>query len=207
VARKAHHFHSLEIFRLREFERVLFLDSDIVCTGDARALFEMEGSLLCSPDQAHFWGFARDLATYVPKVGAQSPPGTVFGRTFNTGVMRLAPALLDASAFDHLLDRIRTRDWSAIRTGHSVSVVLNDYFASAWTAVSERYNYLISKGMLRYCRPRVPVADAVFLHFLGRPKPWETGSSGAIVNDTHRRALDAWNEEADVVSRLDRLEL
>lgn len=199
VKRKAHHFHLLEVFRLREFDRVLFLDSDIVCTGDARALFDMEGTLLCSPDQAHFWRLARDRETYVPTVRAVAAPGTVFEGTFNTGVMRLAPALLGASTFDDLLDRIRTRDWTAVRTGHSVSVVLNDYFSGTWTAVSERYNYLLSPGMLRYRRPRVAMADAVFLHFLGHPKPWQPDRQ-EIFNDDHRRALDAWDNEGRIAN-------
>jgi lipopolysaccharide biosynthesis glycosyltransferase len=197
---KAPRFHSLEIFRLREFERVLYLDSDVVCTGDARALFDMDGALLCSPDQAHFWHLARDRATYVPQIRTLAAPETMFAMTFNTGVMRLAPALLDESTFADLLDRIATRDWGAIRTGHSVSVVLNDHFSGAWTEVSERYNYLISTGMLRYRRRRVPVADAVFLHFIGQPKPWEATSRDRIVNADHQLALHAWDDEAVATS-------
>jgi lipopolysaccharide biosynthesis glycosyltransferase len=193
---KAARFHSLEIFRLREFDRVLFLDSDIVCTADARALFDMDGALLCSHDQAHFWGHERDRATYESLDAGLARPDTVFGRTFNTGVMRLAPALLDASTFADLLDRIGTRDWSAIRTGHSVSVVLNDHFGGAWTAVSERYNYLITTGMLHYRRQRIPAAEAVFLHFIGRPKPWDANSGETIFNDDHQHALHAWDGEA-----------
>jgi len=196
VAQKARRFYSLEIFRLREFERVLYLDSDIVCTGDARGLFDMEGALLCSPDQAHFWRRARDRTTYVPQVRPFAPPGTVFASTFNSGLMRLTPALLAESTFADLLGRIATRDWRAIRTGHSVSVVLNDHFSGAWTELSERYNYLISKGMLRYRRPRAPVAEAVFLHFIGRPKPWEAQSRETIFNEEHQRALNAWDDEA-----------
>lgn len=201
VAQKTLRFYSLEIFRLREFEHVLYLDSDIVCTGDTRALFDMEGALLCSPDQAHFWGLARDRANYVPQVSARAAPETVFGKTFNTGVMRLTPALLGESTFDDLLGRIGTRDWGAIRTGHSVSVVLNDHFSGAWTEVSERYNFLISNGMLRYRRPRIPVAEAVFLHFIGQPKPWDARSRDPIFNDDHQYALNAWDEEAAATSR------
>lgn len=193
---KAPRFHSLEIFRLGEFDRVLYLDSDVVCTGDARALFDIEGALLCCPDQAHFWGLARDRATYETRQDALAAPDTVFDRTFNTGVMRLTPALLGASTFGELLGRIETRDWRAIGTGHSVSVVLNDHFSGVWTEVSERYNFLITSGMLNYRRPRGPAADAVFLHFIGRPKPWEPHSRDTIFNDDHRLALDAWGREA-----------
>jgi lipopolysaccharide biosynthesis glycosyltransferase len=196
---KAPRFHSLEIFRLREFDRVLFLDSDIVCRGDARALFDMDGALLCSHDQAHFWGHARDRATYATQDAALAVPDNVYAGTFNTGVMRLAPAHLDDSTFAELLARVGKRDWSAIETGHSVSVVLNDHFSGKWTEVSERYNYLITKGMLGYRRPRVPAAEAVFLHFIGRPKPWEADSKETIFNDDHQHALNAWDEEARCV--------
>lgn len=196
LADKTRRFYSLESFRLREFDQVLYLDSDIVCTGDARGLFDMDGALLCSPDQAHFWGRVRDRTTYVTKDEMLAAPESVFLRTFNTGVLRLTPALLAESTFGELLRRIGTRDWDAIRTGHSVSVVLNEHFTGTWTEVSERYNYLITSGMLHYRRQRVPVSDAVFLHFIGRPKPWEPGSRETIVNHDHQRALNAWDGEA-----------
>lgn len=193
---KAPRFHSLEIFNLRDFERVLYLDSDVVCTGDARGVFDTEGALVCSHDQAYFWNLSRNRETYETEASELAAPDTVFARTFNTGVMRLTPARLDDSTFADLLTRIATRDWGAIRTGHSVSVVLNDHFGGIWTSMSERYNYLISKGMLDYQRRRVPAADAVLLHFVGRPKPWEAGSRDTIVNDDHRFALNAWDDEA-----------
>jgi lipopolysaccharide biosynthesis glycosyltransferase len=196
TALKAHRFYSLESFRLREFERVLYLDSDVVCAGDARPLFEMDGALLCSHDQAHFWGHARDRATYVSQDAALAPPDSVFGSTFNTGVLRLSPVLLGESTFADLLARVGTRDWNAIQTGHSVSVVLNDHFSGKWTAVSERYNYLITSGMLNYHRPRVAVTEAVFLHFIGQPKPWDAKSRETIFNDDHQFALNAWDDEA-----------
>jgi hypothetical protein len=196
VAEKARRFYSLESFRLREFEQVLYLDSDIVCRGDARGLFDMEGALLCSPDQAYFWGHVRDRTTYVTQDEMLAAPESVFPKTFNTGVLRLTPALLDGSTFADLLRRIGARDWGAIHTGHSVSVVLNEHFSGTWAEVSERYNYLITRGMLDYRRQRVPVSEAVFLHFIGRPKPWEPGSRETIFNHDHQRALNAWDDEA-----------
>lgn len=196
VAQKRPRFHSLETFRLREFERVLYLDSDIVCTGDARSLFDGDAPLRCCPDQAHFWCLTRSRATYAPHDAAVATPDTHYPRTFNTGVMRVIPAHLDESTYAKLLHRVRARDWGAIRTGHSVSVVLNDHFSDTWVEAPERYNYLISPGMRRYRRPRAGVADAVFLHFLGRPKPWEARPPETIVNDDHRRALDAWTAAA-----------
>jgi lipopolysaccharide biosynthesis glycosyltransferase len=195
LERKLPIFFSLEAFNLPAYRRVVKLDGDLVCLGDATPLFEHDGAFLACPDQAYFWGRVRDARTYVPRLrGATETDEHILPATFNSGVLVLSPSDLPASIYDELLVGVGPDIWKTIRTGHTDSVVLNQRFRGVWKPLSERFNYLISHEMVRYTRPRVALGQAVFLHLLGRPKPWEGGTPRAPLTDDHRYALNAWHE-------------
>lgn len=176
---------------------VLYLDSDILCVGDAADLMAMPGALLCCPDQAYFGGLVRDRSTYVPREPPAQPGSgpAAFGRTFNAGMMLIRPQQLAAGLYDRLLQRITAETWEQVRSGHSDSIVLNTELEHDWIPVSERYNHLLSSRSARYRRVRGTLADAVFLHFLGRPKPWQPYDPSEL--DAERRlAFGLWQQYA-----------
>ena len=194
-------FYSLEAFNLPQYSRVLKLDSDMLCTGDASDLFATDAALACCPDQCYLRGRVRDRRTYRP-IDAPSGGATagVLPMTFNAGMMLIAPGRLPASAFDDLLDLLQPRTWDAVESGHTDSVVLNRYFEGRWTPVDERYNYLTSKQTDRATRARPAIDEAIFLHFVGRRKPWRSRDEGTAMSDERRAALrlwrDAWTQAA-----------
>lgn len=178
------------------YERVLYLDSDILCVGDASGLMRLDDGLLCCPDQSYFREQARDRRSYVP-LDKSSPPSRadVFGVTFNAGMMAIRRSVLGPYVYEGLLERVRSETWSSVRTGHTDSVLLNSYFEGGWTQMPERYNYLISNRSAAYVKARTPMAEAVFLHFLGRPKPWQSYDAGSV--DSGRRpAFAMWRAYA-----------
>ena len=195
AGRKLRHFYSLEAFGLRDVDWVLALDSDILCAGDAAPLIAMEGGLVCCPDQSHFWATPRDPLTYEPAPVVDGEPADVLPVAFNAGVMLIRPGRLSPSVYEDLLDQVRPDTLAHVTTGHTDSVLLNRYFRDAWTQAPDRFNYLISAGMWRYKRPRAPMSDSVFLHFLGRPKPWQTapGDLDGIVDPGRRTAFSRWH--------------
>lgn len=194
LARKTRHFLALDAFNLPHFDRILHLDSDLLCTGDAADLFTHDGGLLACPDQAYFWGLVRDRTSYEPRDPATAASGSSFPVAFNTGMLVISPARLGPNIYHELLARVSMEALSPISTGHTVSHVLNEQFRGAWTQLPEKYNYLISKGMTRYVRPRAALRDAVFVHYLGRPKPWNDAGPVTIVSDDHEQALSLWND-------------
>jgi lipopolysaccharide biosynthesis glycosyltransferase len=193
LARKTPIFYSLEAFNLPDYARVLKLDSDILCMGSAAGLMAMDAVLLACPDQPHFRHQTRDRVTYLPH--ASSSADTAASATFNAGMLLLAPGRLGAGVYNQLLDEVRTETWSAVRTGHTDSIVLNRLFERTWTHCPERYNYFISKDTVRYTRSRASLDDAVFVHFIGRRKPWHRREPVAgATGDDYRRALAWWDE-------------
>lgn len=200
VAPKIRRFYALEAFALTGIDRVVVVEGDLVCTGDAGPLFRARAPLLCCPDQAYFWQQVRDRATYSPSWPSPQTAATAFDITFNTGVMSIAPAGLGPGTYAELLARVGPETVSPVETGHTVSVVLNQYFEKRWFPLPERFNYLTSRSTTPYIRPRAAIEDAVFVHFLGRPKPWEPDTADPV-NDDRRRALDIWRAEAGAIVR------
>ena len=186
---------SIDAFGFDDYDLVVKVDSDVLCAGSATELVTARGALLACPDRFFFMDKRRDRVTYLPSDPGTPEPGSTFPPTFNPGVMAIRPGALAPSTFDDLLAALKPESWDGVRTGHADSVILNRHFEGRWTQVSERYNYMIWKEPDRYSRPRVPLDEAVFLHFLPRPKPWETPERGAGPEERDR-ALAMWDAAA-----------
>lgn len=192
VGRKLPHLFSLEAFNLPGYDWILALDSDILCLGNLEPLIEMDAPLVCCPDQSYFWEQVRDRRTYVPMARPAAVAADIRSITFNVGVMKIAPRRLSPSVFADLVNQVSPGTWADVRTGHTDSVLLNQHFRGAWTQAPDTFNYLISGGMALYTRGRAPLRDAVLLHFLGKPKPWQPEAAAAAhTMDPERRAAFA----------------
>jgi lipopolysaccharide biosynthesis glycosyltransferase len=116
-------------------------------------------------------------------------------------MLSLSPPRLGAEAYARLLRTLDPDVWTTVQTAHTDSVVLNRHFHRAWTPASERYNYFVSKHTIHYTRPRVPMSDAVILHFVGRQKPWHPRSPTAQAPPEYARALAWWDDAARIADR------
>lgn len=186
LARKGARFWSLEAFNLPVDQPVLLLDGDTLCVGDARGILQHPGGLLACPDLASRRGSGREARSFVRDRGAAP--------TFNAGVLLLRLDELDPDVFPSLLERLDPERWATVGTGHTDQVVLNDHFGSMWAPLPNRFNALVP--------PTLEVASAevegaVFLHFVGRPKPWEAPLPPAGAG-ARRAAHAAWRRAARV---------
>lgn len=196
-------FYSLEAFNLPQYSRVLKLDSDMLCTGDASGLFAADAALACCPDQCYLRGRVRDRRSYRPMAAPPEATADVMPMTFNAGMMLMTPGRLPASAFDDLLGLTRPDTWEDVESGHTDSVVLNRYFEGRWTPVDERYNFLTSKQTERATRSRPPIDQAIFVHFVGRRKPWRHRDAASGMSEERRVAFGLWrNAWSDAARRL-----
>jgi lipopolysaccharide biosynthesis glycosyltransferase len=190
---KAPIFYSLEAFNLPDYEHVLKFDSDILCRSSVAGLLDAQGALLGCPDQPHFRRLVRHPTTYVP----HAPPEATDvdePATFNAGMLVVRPPLLERGVYDRLLRGVSPETWQVAGTRHTDSIVLNRTFRREWVCMSERYNYFVSTETAKYTRPRVPLGDAVLLHFIGRQKPWQPRGPMAELSADHAVALRWWDQ-------------
>lgn len=185
-------FLALEAFDLVEYERVVYLDSDLLCRGEASALFQCDIPLGFAPDQTYFREEVRDAKTFVPLPAGDAVTGSVLDGSFNCGVMTWSPRLLGRETYARLLEQITPALWTNVRTGHTNSVLLNLHFAGKWTVLPERYNHLVSNTSARYTRKRSSIEEAVLIHFLGNPKPWQIEPADIQKLDPERARAFAW---------------
>lgn len=194
-------FYSIEAFNLRGYHRVLKIDSDVLCNGDARALFSLAGALHCAADVAHFRNQVRDLQSYaaIDRSDADAADPN-YATTFNAGVMLFDPLRLQ-HVYDDLLSQLEPDRWNNVVTGHSDSVLLNRYFHNQWECLPATYNYFITPKSARW--ERAPLTDAVFIHYLGKPKPWQTPASerDASMSAEQRIAFTLWHDAQSCSAR------
>lgn len=168
-------FFSLEAFNQPEYDKVVYLDSDMVCAGDIKPLFESTAPLLACLD-----GFSYEdrIATIVADVGLSLESqcqryGKHFKNSFNAGVISITPSKLPKNHFQHLVDMLDYQAW--LSYGDSIftdQMVINRYFENQIDIISSEYNYMIFLGSYLDFIDDIAPHQAKIIHFAGKIKPW-----------------------------------
>ncbi|MBF0839952.1 glycosyltransferase [Streptococcus acidominimus] len=158
-------------------DRVLYLDSDLIVTGEICHLFDL------------------DLGeNYLAAVAA------LHGMTslFNSGVLLIDnKRWKEEKVFEQLIERTR-RDWQQVPEGDQS--ILNSLFSGRWLALDQTYNFPIGYDYGAYVRGELGVFDLpltplpLVLHYISPDKPWNTFSSGRLRQIWWDYAMLDWEE-------------
>lgn len=191
---------SLELFRLSEYDRVVYLDSDIYCSGDISELFSRPEPLLACPD-----GFT--LADRISKLvdGGRPPPATVrygkpFDRSFNAGVLSVGKPVIGEDTYMQLLALLDPQRWEEMgRSKFTDQMALNIHFDGRFTPLHSRYNYVIFLEEYQKCVEQVSLLDARLVHFAGNIKPWNRYDPVQLARRAPQyvKFIDVWRELLD----------
>ncbi len=166
-------FFNLEIFNLQQYTQVLYLDSDIVCCGGLKPLFENTSyPLMVSPDRFFYLNIKRDPITFLP---CEEEPGQKDNSClycFNSGMMLINMPLLKKDTFDEMIKLLSPIIYADIQTGHSDQFLLNRYFHNTFKFVSGKYNFLLHVEEEQLKIEGLKKEEAVLLHYVKYPKPW-----------------------------------
>ena len=172
-------FFSLETFNLKEYDKILFLDSDMMCLGNLEDLFQLDNAFSACADPRFYLGYSRDQKTFLPisrKEGLSKGNSEVF-KSFNTGLMLVKPNALDPSIYTQLCSYINPSHYRDIKSGHTDSVILNQFFFEQVTWLPLIYNFFtLLWNELPHLQSSSFKKEIRMLHFLGRSKPWEFAS-------------------------------
>jgi len=191
---------SLEAFRLEGYDRVLYLDSDIYCTGDIGDLFASREALLACPDG---FTYADQIDSFLG--GSEAPTereryGRRFTRSFNAGVLSIGPQILGEKTYTQLLDWLKPERWKEIGPGKFTDqMLLNLHFEGEFTPLAARFNYMIFlEGYQKLCEA-VSFLDARLVHFAGSLKPWFEYDGEVLARRAPQfiKFFDAWRELLD----------
>lgn len=164
-------FYSLEIFNQFEHNRSLFLDSDILCNGDFSALNSIKSELSAVADPRYYGGFVRNKTSLLPVLKSSvNPQFSAFftERFFNTGMFLINK--LPNSTYNDLIALLSIDQFQNVKTGHTDTVVLNRLLLDKVNWLDLKYNC--------YSRLVDEIKETpIFIHFLGRKKPWNKQKS------------------------------
>lgn len=162
-------FFSLEIFRFTKYEKVLFLDSDMIVVQDIEELFDLPG---------HFYGCAewfsgkvRKLSDY-KSVFSDESNGDIIENAINTGFMLISGETIGDTVYQGLAEMLSTKNFEDSTTLNTDQLIINKYFRNRIALLDTRYNYRPknSRGIL--ARENIKLEDAKIIHFLLKSKPW-----------------------------------
>lgn len=151
---------------LRDYERVLYLDADILCMKVDAALWDvpLPSGLAMVSDYATLDRAPHDLKG-MPRKDWLHSIGVASDIYANSGVLLIDPVVFATLPFEMLLPAYFARHPAAARYDQDF---LNAEFDGAWTELGPRFNYQATVLELGY----TDIVDPVFVHFCRRQKPW-----------------------------------
>lgn len=193
---------SLEVFRLSNYQRVVYLDSDIYCSGDLSELFTATEPLLACPDGFAYGDRLRSLLSD----GEDSKPAERYGSrpndSFNAGVLSIGESLLGDDSYESLLQLLDHSNWKSLGPSKFTDqLALNVYFQGRFTPLHARYNYMIFLEEYQKCLEQVSLLDARLVHFAGAIKPWNRYDPVQLARSAPQfiKFVDVWRELLDEV--------
>lgn len=139
-------------------DRVLYLDSDIIVTGELTSLFKLNL-------KGYSIGAVDDVYAYE---GRESG--------FNAGVLLMDTAKWKEHSIVNSLLELAAEQNQAVHLGDQS--ILNIYFEDNWLALDETYNYMVGTDTFRLAQEceRLDDNQPVIVHFASHDKPWNTYS-------------------------------
>jgi lipopolysaccharide biosynthesis glycosyltransferase len=162
-------FHALELFNILEFDRIFFLDSDMVVIDSMEPLLTLpEGFYACAE---WFSGKARRFSDFIT-IDAGIATEDDIKIPVNTGFMLISKAFLRDEIYWKLLNFLTPDHWKNSATSLTDQLIINKYFHTEIKVISSRYNYRpkIAAGILR--AENLKPEEAVVIHYLLKAKPW-----------------------------------
>ncbi|MFC3032180.1 glycosyltransferase family 8 protein [Pseudoalteromonas fenneropenaei] len=168
---------SLEILRLTEYQRVVFLDSDGLVTGDLTPLFQHKAAFVACRDGFSYEDCADLLlkkAGY-PAISQQARYGqATLPNSFNSGMMSIGAEILTAQHYQQIVSLLG--DFSLWRAfglrGFTDQMLLNVHFQGQVEIIDGRYNFMPFIEQYVHWVDGITLTDACFIHYAGLIKPW-----------------------------------
>jgi lipopolysaccharide biosynthesis glycosyltransferase len=175
-------FYSLETFRLKDYDQVLFCDSDLLFRGSIKEVFELQQEFIACGDGAFYKGKTRHWEK-----------DRQLANTFNSGFFLVKNSLLTDSNYEKLLEIINPNIYQSPKIRQTDQVVLNLFFAGKQHLIGGIYNYLAVHWETILRNEKISLSDAKVIHFNGPQKPWMAeGVLDAIMKKTVLIKASLW---------------
>ena len=187
-------FHSLEIFRLTGYDKLLFLDSDMVVVKSVEELFSLPGLFYASAELCWYKGKGRNAATFISEYQSTENQADFLAKPVNTGFMLLDGKILASRHFDGLINLITPGLWQNSSLTYTDELVINHYFKNSISLLDTRYNYRARAARIIREKEQISPDDASIIHFYSKFKPWDFDEvlASSTNNMSWLKAYEIW---------------
>ena len=168
------YFYCFEMFKLEGFERIIYLDSDILCKKDISELFTDQIEFGACGDRAYYDPeLARSVESFKMVNLGDVDNQQLFDFPFNAGVLVVGRKLLNGKVYNDLLELIRPSVFVNRWKRYADQIVLNLYFDQKVRHLSAKFNFntTLQESWIM-TKDSVGSKDAALIHYAGRKKPW-----------------------------------
>jgi len=162
-------FLSIEVFRLKQYDKVLFLDSDMLVVKDVAELFRLPDSIYASLEW--FSGKGRRMSDFEIANSADDH-GEFIKQPINSGFLMLSKGLFVEGLYEDLVNFIQPDHWKNTTIRLTDQLIINKFFNNKITIIDARYNYRPKNAEGIYRKEKIRLEDAKIVHFLLKAKPW-----------------------------------
>lgn len=164
-------FYSLEVFRLSDYKKILFLDSDMIVVKSVSELFELPDSFYASAQLCFYKGKGRNNASFIAEIKGEASTD-ILENPVNTGFMLLDGEILNQNHYRGLIEMITPELWSRNSLTYTDELIINQYFNDKISLLDTRYNYRARAARIIREKEDLAFEDAKIIHFYSKYKPW-----------------------------------
>lgn len=189
-------FYSTEIFRLSDYEKILFLDSDMIVLKDVSEILLFNSDFLACSDACEYFGEVRDRASFL-KIKVEDPDKeNCFLKSFNSGLLLIPNKYLNKKVYNDLINLTIHTKWENLKMPHTDQYIYNHYFENDVNYLPSEYNVIVPKAEKILKSSGIKMDDIKILHFVGH-KPWNLRSNFISIQNklTQLKYIQLWYKE------------
>lgn len=164
-------FYSIETFNLNGYEKVLFLDSDMIIVKSLQELFTSEILLAACPESCWYSGKGRNAKDY-EAVSFDEASDDFIETPVNSGFLFINEKMINTRNYQGLVNLVDHELWSNKRTFHADQMVMNFWFRNQFIIFDARYNFRPKNTIQIAAKEQINLQDAFIIHFIRKHKPW-----------------------------------
>ena len=194
---KTARFYSLEIFRMAGYDKLLFLDSDMIVVKSVEELFSLPGSFYASAELCWYKGKGRDASSFNAECQTTENQENFMENPFNTGFMLIDASVMNENHYSELLNLIDPEKWGNDKLTYTDERIINQHFNNTVRLLDTRYNYRARAARMIREKEHITLDDAKIIHYFSRFKPWNFSEVRASSRNNINwvKAFEMWYRE------------
>jgi len=186
-------FYSIELFRLMQYDKILFLDSDMIVIKDIEELFRLPDPIYASLEW--FSGKGRRMSDFGIANSVENIHEFI-ENPINAGFLMISKSLFVDGLYENIVNSIHPDHWENTKTHLTDQLIINKFFNNRISIIDACYNYRPKNAEGIYRKEKIRFEDAKIVHFILKAKPWNLNEVFKMASQKIEmlKAFELWYE-------------